>query len=103
MAGCLILGFTAIRRRDIPNHRAWMIRAYAIGLDAGTQTFTEGLGGAVFGTGVVQGDLAKAAGWLINLAVAEWVIRRSTTPALRRRASGRDRAARRAEPAGAPA
>ena len=49
-----------------------MIRAYAIGLAAGTQVFTEGIGGAIFGTGVLAGDLAKGAGWVINLAVAEW-------------------------------
>ena len=73
MAACLVLGFTAIRRRDIAAHRAWMIRAYAIGLAAGTQVFTEGIGGAVFGTGEVRDDLAKGAGWVINLAVAEWV------------------------------
>ena len=28
----IVLGFTAIRRRDIAAHRAWMIRAYALGL-----------------------------------------------------------------------
>lgn len=76
MAGCLVLGITAIRRRDVATHRAWMIRAYAIGLAAGTQAFTEGVGGAVFGTGELRGDLAKGAGWAINLAVAEYVIRR---------------------------
>lgn len=75
MAACLVLGFLAIRRRDIPAHRAWMIRAYAIGLAAGTQAFTEGVGGALFGTGELQGDLAKGAGWAINLAVAEWAVR----------------------------
>jgi len=32
----IILGFAAIRRRDIIGHRAWMLRAYAIGLGAGT-------------------------------------------------------------------
>ena len=51
MAGFLVLGFNAARRRDIPAHRAWMMRAYAIGLAAGTQAFTEGIGGALFGTG----------------------------------------------------
>jgi uncharacterized membrane protein len=76
MAACLVRGFTAIRRRDIAAHRAWMIRAYAIGLAAGTQAFTEGFGGAVFGTGVLAGDLAKGAGWVINLAVAEWALHR---------------------------
>jgi uncharacterized membrane protein len=80
-AACLILGFAAIRRRDVTTHRAWMIRAYALALAAGTQAITEGVGEAVFGTGVLVGDLAKAAGWVINLAVAEWVIRRPRTRA----------------------
>jgi uncharacterized membrane protein len=88
MAACLVLGFTAIRRRDIAAHRAWMIRAYALGLGAGTQVLTEGLGGAIFGTGVVAGDLAKGAGWILNLAVAEWAIRR---PARRRNRRQRQR------------
>ena len=83
MAGSLVLGFAAVRRRDIAAHRAWMIRAYAIGLAAGTQAFTEGFGEAIFGTGVVVGDLAKGAGWVINLAVAEWVVRRPGRPAPR--------------------
>ena len=81
MACCLVLGVTTIRRGDVAGHRAWMIRAYAIGLAAGTQAFTGGIGGALFGTGVLQGDLAKAAAWAINLAVAEWVIRRQGGPA----------------------
>jgi uncharacterized membrane protein len=88
MAACLVLGFTAIRRRDIAAHRAWMIRGYALGLGAGTQVLTEGLGGAIFGTGVVAGDLAKGAGWILNLAVAEWAIRR---PARRRNRRQRQR------------
>ncbi|HEY5978268.1 MAG TPA: DUF2306 domain-containing protein [Microlunatus sp.] len=74
----LVLGFTAIRRRDISAHRAWMIRAYAIGLAAGTQALTEGIATAAIGGGVLVGDLAKGAGWIINLAVAEWVIRRGS-------------------------
>lgn len=69
-------GFTAIRRRDIARHRAWMIRAYALGLGAGTQAFTEGLAEALLGHGVLVGDLAKGAGWVINLLIAEGVIRR---------------------------
>ena len=76
LVACLVLGFAAIRRRNIPAHRAWMIRAYAIALAAGTQAFTQGIGGALLGTGELQGDLAQGAGWVINLAVAEWVIRR---------------------------
>jgi hypothetical protein len=95
MAACLVLGFTAIRRRDIAAHRAWMIRAYAIGVAAGTQAFTGAIGGGLFGTGELRGDLAKAAGWIINLAVAEWVIRRPAQAKAQRRI-------RAATPAGAP-
>ena len=85
LVACLVLGFAAIRCRNIPAHRAWMIRAYAIALAAGTQAFTQGLGGALFGTGELRGDLAQAAGWVINLAVAEWVIHRPTRIRRRRR------------------
>lgn len=81
MIGCLVVGVAAARRRDFAAHRAWMIRGYAIAVAAGTQVFTQGFGEAVFGPGEVRGDLLKAAGWVINLAVAEWAIRR---PARRR-------------------
>jgi len=93
-AAFLILGFAAIRRRDVNAHRAWMTRAYALALGAGTQVFTEGIGGALFGTGELRGDLAKGAGWVINLAVAEWIIRRPARRRCRRRSA---RAARRSE------
>jgi uncharacterized membrane protein len=76
MAASLVLGFTAIRRRDIARHRAWMMRAFALALGAGTQAFTVGFGGALFGPGVVAHDLSMGAAWVINLAVAEWLIRR---------------------------
>jgi uncharacterized membrane protein len=88
MGACLLLGVAAIRDRDIARHRAWMTRAYALALGAGTQAFTVGFGEAAFGAGVVRTDLMMAAGWVLNLAVAEWVIRR---PAARR--SRRARAA----------
>ena len=42
---------------------------------------TEGIGGAIFVTGVLAADLAKGAGWVINLAIAERALRR---PARRR-------------------
>jgi len=99
-AAFLVLGFVAIRRRDINAHRAWMTRAYALGLGAGTQSFTEGFGAALFGTGEIRGDLAKGAGWLVNLAVAEWVIRRPARRRSRRRLAGH---ARRSEPSVASA
>src|SRR3954452_18421555 len=80
MAVSIILGFTAIRRRDIPGHRAWMTRAYALALGAGTQVFTKGIGPALFGTTTLTLDLSLGAAWVINLAFAEHVIRRSAGP-----------------------
>ncbi len=77
MVACLVLGVAAIRRHDVVTHRAWMVRAFAIGLAAGTQAFTEPLGVALLGDTVLVSDLAKGMGWVVNLAVAEWVIRRS--------------------------
>ncbi|MDT7707664.1 MAG: hypothetical protein QOG20_3271 [Pseudonocardiales bacterium] len=76
MAASIILGFTAIRRGDVTRHQAWMTRAYALALGAGTQVFTQGIGGAFFGTSELTTDLMLGAGWGINLAVAEHVIRR---------------------------
>jgi len=81
----ITLGFLAARRRDFRSHRAWMIRSYAIGIVAGTQAFTLGIGGAIFGHGQVTTSLLLAAAWAINLTIAEWAIRkqprRRTRPA----------------------
>lgn len=88
MVVVILLGLAAIRRRDIARHRAWMIRGYAIGQGAGTQALTLALWFLIAGP---PGELSRAllvgAGWVINLVVAEWVIRRrprtSTHPRLR--------------------
>lgn len=77
MGACVLLGFAAVRRRDLAAHRAWMVRAYALALGAGTQALTVGVGEALLGTGVVRGDLMMSAGWGLNLAVAEVLVRRS--------------------------
>ena len=79
MAVSLVLGYTAIRRRDIARHTAWMTRAYALALGAGTQVFTLGIGEAIFGVNDRSIALLQGAGWAINLAVAEWIIRRRPT------------------------
>ena len=84
MVGSMLLGVAAIRRRDITAHRAWMTRAYAIALGAGTQAFTEGVGGAVFGHSPLALDASRGAAWAINLAVAEWAIRRPSATHSRR-------------------
>lgn len=80
MAVAILLGFAAIRRRDITRHRAWMIRGYAIGLGAGTQVFTHVPWMLFLGQpGETTRTVLMAAGWVINLAVAEWAIRRRAT------------------------
>ena len=77
MAAGIVLALVAIRRRDVPTHSAWMTRAYAIGLGAGTQVLTLAPWTAIVGP---PDELANTAlmglGWAINLAVAEVVIRR---------------------------
>jgi uncharacterized membrane protein len=82
MALSLVLGVAAILRRDIAQHKAWMMRGYAIGLGAGTQAFTH-LPWFLFPD--IQGELARTlcmgAGWAINLAVAEWFIARKRSHA----------------------
>ena len=83
-ATCIILGVTAIRRRDVAAHRAWMIRAYALALAAGTQAFTQGVGEGLFGTSDLSTAVSVTSGWIINLAVAEWIIRRPGVPQTRR-------------------
>jgi uncharacterized membrane protein len=90
MAAAIVLGFTAIRRRNIAAHRAWMMRAYALGLGAGTQAFTEGMGEALISTGDLSKASSMGSGWAINAVVAEWVIRR---PYVRRARRARTRAA----------
>jgi uncharacterized membrane protein len=85
MAVSILLGFHAIRRGNITRHRAWMTRAYALALGAGTQVFTKGIGPAIFGTSVLTLDLSLGAGWVLNLAVAEYLIRRHPSRAISRR------------------
>lgn len=76
------MAFTAIRRRDITRHQQWMIRAYALSLGAATQIFTLGFGQSIFGDNETGTALLTGAAWVINLAVAEWVIRRRFTSPL---------------------
>lgn len=76
MVVSIVLGFQAIRRRDIAQHRAWMTRAYAIALGAGTQVFTLGIAKAIIGSSDLSIALLQGIAWVINLAVAEMFIRR---------------------------
>jgi len=73
----IVLGFAAIRRRDVARHRAWMIRGYAIGQGGGSQAVIFGVWVATAGEpSVVTRALLLGAGWVLNLVVAEWLIHR---------------------------
>lgn len=82
----ITLGIVAVRRRDFVRHSAWMTRGYAIGAGAGTQALV------ISGWLIVVGPPAEptrallmAAAWVINLVVAEFVIRRRAGLAARMR------------------
>ena len=88
MVVAIVLGWTTIRRGEVQRHRAWMARAYALGLGAGTQVLTLAAGALIAGPPSEHGRaLLMGAAWVINLLVAEWAIRRrrARVPASRSR------------------
>jgi hypothetical protein len=77
MVVSIVLGLTEIRRRNVNRHRAWMTRGYAIGLGAATQMLTLIAGELAFGPPTeLSHDILMGAGWMINLAIAEWILRK---------------------------
>jgi uncharacterized membrane protein len=80
MLASIVLAVLAIRRRDFASHGAWMMRGYAIALGAGTQVLTILPWVVIFGPIGAADELPRTvlmtAAWAINLAVAEYVIRR---------------------------
>jgi uncharacterized membrane protein len=85
MVVSIMLGIDAVRRRDFVAHGAWMTRAYAIGMGAGTQVLTHLPWFILAGKpGESARTVLMGSAWLINALVAEWVIRRA-----RARRSGR--------------
>ena len=77
MVASIILSVAALGRRDFRQHGAWMTRAYAIGMGAGTQVLTQGPWMLLVGMpGVRSRAVLMGAGWVINLIVAEWIISR---------------------------
>lgn len=78
MIGSLWLGIRAILKRNVAQHQAWMIRAYALGQGAGTQVFVMLPWALVIGepTGLMR-DMLMTFSWVINVIIAEIVIYRS--------------------------
>lgn len=76
MIASILLGVRAARQGRFRIHGAWMMRAYAIGLGAGTQVLTHLPWFALVGeTTAGPRTVLMVAGWAINLAVAERAIR----------------------------
>ncbi|MDQ0821259.1 hypothetical protein QFZ79_003633 [Arthrobacter sp. V4I6] len=84
MVVSIVFGLLAVRRRDFVRHSAWMTRGYAIGVAAGTQALVSIPRLLLVGPAdeVTRAVLLGAA-WLINLAVAEYVIYRRARPTAR--------------------
>ncbi|MFN3954775.1 MAG: DUF2306 domain-containing protein [Pararhodobacter sp.] len=79
----LVLGVHAARARNMARHRAWMIRAYVIGMGAGTVALVMFPIYLITGepiTGLAS-DMVVVGSWLVNIALGEWVIRRLAAPA----------------------
>lgn len=90
MAAAIVFAFVAIRRGDVRTHSAWMTRAYAIGMGAGTQVLVFLPYTALVGTPApLAHTLLMTAGWVINLVIAEIVIRRRARAGRRRSSAPR--------------
>ena len=90
MVASILLAIRALVRRDFPAHGAWMTRAYALGVAAGTQALFLIPGSLMFGAShELSRAIAMSAAWLVNLAVAELVIWRRTRRRQLRRSTSR--------------
>jgi hypothetical protein len=89
MLVALILGVRAIVDRRFPAHGAWMTRAYAIAVAAGTQAiFLIPVTMVLGSTHELGRAITMGLAWTANLAVAEIVIRRRSRVLARGRSLG---------------
>ena len=77
MTLAVVVSVRAVFQRRITQHKAWMVRAYALGQGAGTQVLillpvTLLAGAPTF----IFRDVLMASAWGLNMAFAEWIIRR---------------------------
>ncbi|MBO0608132.1 DUF2306 domain-containing protein [Myceligenerans salitolerans] len=82
MVAGLILAVRALLRHDYVAHGAWMTRAYAVAMGAGTQALLLGPWLAVARprpddpTTIVVNTAGMTLAWVINALVAEWLVHR---------------------------
>jgi uncharacterized membrane protein len=85
MMASIVTAWASIRRRDIARHEAFMIRAYALGQGAGTQALVLLPWMLASGeNGGLTRDLLMTLAWVINLLLAESIIRLRSPVAARR-------------------
>ncbi|MCW4386090.1 DUF2306 domain-containing protein [Salinibacterium sp. SYSU T00001] len=73
----LLRGVRSLARRNFSSHGAWMTRAYAIGVAAGTQAVIMIVPSLVLGElDATTKAVLMTTAWVLNLAVAEHAIRR---------------------------
>jgi uncharacterized membrane protein YozB (DUF420 family) len=86
MGGFIVLAIVTIRSRHTASHRAAMLRAYALGQGASTQTVLLLLAMALSGAeplGLPR-DMVMVLSWAINITLAEILIRRGFAPRMTR-------------------
>lgn len=75
MIFALIAGYYYSQKRDFSKHRDFMIRAYAIGMGAGTQVITNAPWMILIGPPTTfERAILMGLGWLINAIIAEIII-----------------------------
>jgi uncharacterized membrane protein len=73
----IFLAVAAVKGGDIATHRAWMIRAFAMGQGAGMQVVVLLPWMLLIGQpSMLQRDVLMSLAWLINLLIAEMAIQR---------------------------
>lgn len=82
LIAALVLGVVAARARDMPRHRKWMIRAYAVGMGTGIVALVMFPIYLITGEPVtgLAADIVVVGMWLLNIAMGEWVVRRLALP-----------------------
>lgn len=77
MMGCMAMSLISIKNSYINDHRNWMIRAYAIGTGSATIAFIQLPIFFIRGQALTgyAADILFVLSWIINLSIAEWVIR----------------------------
>lgn len=77
MTMTIVRGVVSLARHDYAAHGAWMLRAYMLGMGAGTQVLTH-LPWFIFAASRPDENsraVMMGLGWIINIIVAEYIIR----------------------------